>query len=109
AFVSAHDAGLGIAQEGKLANLDFAPGLLSFGLRHADASNLRIAIGGVGNGVAVDGFDSLASNFSDGNDALHESSVRELRKSGYDIARGVDAGLGRLHPFIHRDEVPVGL
>ena len=39
----------------------------------------------------------------------HRADVRQLRQSGDDVADGVDAGLGGLHPLVGEDEAAVGL
>src|SRR5205823_2919572 len=56
-----------------------------------------------------DGLHRLAGNPAYGDDAFHSARMRELREAGNDIADGIDAGLGSLHPFVHLDEAALRL
>jgi hypothetical protein len=49
------------------------------------------------------------ASFACHHDAAHRSNVRKLRQPGNDVADGVDARLGRLHPLVHRHKGAVQL
>ena len=59
--------------------------------------------------VAVDRLGVLAGQLGGDDQAGHAADVRELRQAGDDIADGVDARLGGLHPLVGHDEAAVGL
>ena len=68
-----------------------------------------MAVGRVGDVLRIDRLALLAGNFGDRNDAFHRADVRQLRRSEHDVADGVDAGLGGLHPAVGLDEAAIGL
>ena len=109
AVVAVDDAGLGVAGEGKLADLDFVAFLLGLGLGEAGAADLRIGVGAGGDAVAPDGAEGAAGDVGDGDDAAHGADVGELRQAGDDVADGVDAGLGGLLGFVDLDEAAIEL
>src|SRR5207253_9358541 len=83
--------------------------LLGVGSGQTDAPALWLAVAGTGDAVLVDGIDRLAGDLAYSNDAFHCARMRELREAGNDIADGIDAGLGGLHPFVHLDEAALRL
>ena len=95
--------------KGNLPDLDVVAGLFGLGLGQTDAANLGMAVGCVGNVLGIDGLALLAGNFGYGDDAFHRADVGQLRRPQHDVADGVDAGLGGLHPAVGLDEAPVGL
>src|SRR5690349_15512830 len=109
ALVLAHNAGLGVGGEGKLADLDLDAALFGLGLAQADAADLRLAISAVGDFQRVHGLRGLAGNGGHRHDALHHAGMRQLRETHDDVAHGVDAGFTRLHPFIHLNETALHL
>src|SRR5438552_17888624 len=70
-FVRADDGSLGISDEGEFADLDLAAALFGLGLGQTDAADLRLAIGGAGHAVSVNGLDWLAGNLAYSNNAFH--------------------------------------
>ena len=109
AFVLADDAGARIRGEGELADLHVVSGFAGSGFGEADAADFRMAIRRAGNVLGVDRLGGLAGDFCDGDQRFHGSNVRQLRGTEHDVADGVDAGLGGLHPGIGFDEFAVGL
>ena len=68
-----------------------------------------MAVGCVGNVLRIDGLALLAGDFGDRDDAFHGADVRQLRRSQHDVADGVNARLGGLHPAVGLDEAAIGL
>ena len=66
-------------------------------------------VGAGGDAVAVDRAGVFAGDAGRCDDAGHGADVRELRQAGDDVADGVDAGLGGLHPLVDHDEAAVEL
>src|ERR1017187_9838022 len=83
--------------------------LFGLGLGQANAGDLRLGIGAARNARAVDCPGVLAGHARGDDQAGHRARVRQQRHSGDDIADGVDARLGRLHPLVSRDEAAVRL
>jgi hypothetical protein len=98
-----------IGGEGEFADLHVVSGFAGFGFGEADAADFRMAIGCSGDVFGVDGLAGLAGDFADGDNPFHGADVRQLRRSEHDVADGIDAGFGGLHPGIHFDEAAVGL
>src|SRR5579863_1397404 len=59
--------------------------------------------------VRVDGFARFARNFADGDHPFHGADVRQLRRAKNNVADGVDARLGSLHPGINLYKAPIRL
>ena len=57
----------------------------------------------------IDRLACLARDLGHRDDAFHGADVRQLRRSQHDVADGVNAGLGGLHPAIGFDEAAVWL
>src|SRR5438105_3018935 len=51
----------------------------------------------------------LARNFRYRDNAFHSPDVRQLRRSEYDIANGINSRLCGLHPLVGLDEAALGL
>src|SRR5271170_4452204 len=68
-----------------------------------------MAICGTGDVFGIDRFARFAGDFRDGDDGFHGADVRQLRTAEHDVADGVDAGVGGLHPGIGFYEAAVGL
>src|SRR5205809_4392258 len=80
---------------------------LCFG--QSDAADFRMAKSDIRYSKRVDGLVRLVRNFRNRNNALHATNVRQLRRSENDVANGVDARLGGLHPFVGLDEAALRL
>src|SRR6185437_9892469 len=89
AFMTAEDTGLAIAKEWELAGLDFVASIASLLFRQADRADLRLAIRSVGAALAVKRLHLFPCHASYGDNSFHGSGVRELGKSGNDIADGI--------------------
>src|SRR5271165_4608235 len=109
ALVLADDAGARVGGEGELTDFHVVSGFAGFGFGEADAADFGMAVRGSGDVLGIDGLAGLAGDFRYRDQRFHGSDVRELRRAEHDVADGVDAGLGGLHPGIGLDEFAVGL
>src|SRR5580700_11494508 len=98
-----------ICGEGELADLYVVSILASLGFSEADTADFRMAIGRARDVFRIDWLARFARDLGDGNQGFHRSYMRQLRRPQHDVADGVDAGLGSLHPGISLDEATVGL
>src|SRR5436305_12087834 len=96
--------GLRVARERKLANFDLPPRFARLRLCHPNAGDLRLSVSAAGNEIGVERLGRFARDLRYGDDALHAADMGELRKPGNDVADGVNAGLGGLHPLISLDD-----
>src|SRR5207248_9479395 len=81
----------------------------SLGFCQTDTTDFRMAKSHIRNPQRIDRPIFLVRNFRYRDNALHPPDVRQLRRSEYDIANGVNAGFGSLHPFIGFHEAALGL
>ena len=109
AVVRVDDGCLGVTGEGELANLDLVALFLGLRLGEAYAADLGVAVGAAGDAVLPHWTRVLAGELACDDYAAHCADVRQLRESGDDVADGIHALLGGLHPLVHRDEAPVEL
>ncbi len=107
AFVLADDRGARIRGERELADLHVVSCLAGPGFCQADAADFRMAVRRTRNVFGIDGLARLASNFRYGHDCFHSPDVGKLRRAQHDVADGVNAGFGGLHPGIRLDEFAV--
>ena len=103
------DGGFGVADEGELASLHLEAFFLRRSLGEADTSNLRVGIGAARDARFVDRLGELSGEPRGDDQAGHAANVRQLRHAADDVADGVNAGFGRLHPLVGHDEGAVGL
>src|SRR5271168_3471525 len=89
AAVISENGGLAVADERKLAGLDGVARGDGFFLGEADGTDLRLAVGGVGNARAQKRFGGLPGDVRHRDDALHHGGVGELWHSGDDVPDGV--------------------
>src|SRR5579859_899696 len=105
--VIAHDGGLRVPHERELAHLHLQTFFLGLRFGHAHAGDLWVCVCAARDASFFHWARVLAGDLGNGDHAFHRARMRQLRKSGYDVADGVDARFGRLHPLIHWDESAV--
>src|SRR6185295_12112352 len=82
---------LAVADEGELADADFAPRGLGVGFRQSHARDLGMRIGAAGNALLDHRLGALAGDAFDADNSLVAGLVRQPWRAG-DVADGVEAG-----------------
>ena len=109
AFVLAEDGGFAVGEKRKLPGLHLEAGFARLLFGQADRADLRLAVGGVRAALAVKRLHLFARHAAHGDDSLHRSGVRELRKAGDDVADGVEPRLVGFEIGIRVDEAALEL
>src|SRR5271166_6373660 len=103
-IVLAHDAGARVGGEREFADFDLIALFFGLGFRQPHATDLRMAVGGVGNAQDVDWLGRFARDVGNGDDAFHRTGVGQLRIAHHDVADGVNPRLGGPHVLVNFDE-----